>query len=150
MGFQELTTLVPHRYPFLLLDAILSFEKSERIVALKNITANEPYFQGHFPGNPVMPGVLIIEAMAQAAVVFYSLSVDESPEERQKSKFLGKVDVRFLAPAYPGDQLVIELKVVRLLQGAVALKGKVTVRGKPVTKGELIVMQPKEKEPAHV
>jgi 3-hydroxyacyl-[acyl-carrier-protein] dehydratase len=91
-----------------------------------------------------MPGVLIVEAMAQAAVILYGLSVDEDEEQRRRSKFLGKVDMRFIRPAYPGDQLVIDLRVIRLLEGAIALKGKVTVRGKPVTKGELIVMQPRQ------
>lgn len=139
---QAVRDLLPQRYPFLMLDCVLQFDKGERIVALKNITANEPYFQGHFPDKPVMPGVLIVEAMAQAAVILYGLSVDEDEEQRRRSKFLGKVDIRFIRPAYPGDRLVIDLRVIRLLEGAIALKGKVTVRGKPVTKGELIVMQP--------
>ncbi len=134
--------LLPHRYPFLLIDSVLTFDKGARVVALKNITANEPFFPGHFPGRPIMPGVLIVEAMAQAGVVLYTLSMDETEEERKQTKFLGSVDVRFLKPAGPGDQLLIDLKVIRLLKGAIAVKGVCTVAGAAVVRGEFLLMQP--------
>jgi beta-hydroxyacyl-ACP dehydratase FabZ len=134
--------LLPHRYPFLMIDSILAFDKGVRIVALKNVTANEPFFAGHFPQIPIMPGVLIIEAMAQAGVILYTLSMDETAEERRQTKFLGSVEARFIKPAGPGDQLLIELHVVRLLKGAIAVKGVTTVGGKPIVKAEFLLMQP--------
>ena len=125
LDLASIMALVPHRDPFLLLDAVLRLDKGERIVAVKRITGDEPFLQGHFPGKPIMPGVLIIEAMAQAGVVLYTLSVDENEAERAATKFLGQVEARFLKPAGPGDRLVIDLRVVRILKGAIALKGVV-------------------------
>lgn len=142
LDLSAIMKLVPHRYPFLLIDTVLEFQKGERIVAVKNVTANEPYLQGHFPDAPIMPGVLIIEAMAQAGVVLYTLSMDETDEERRQTKFLGQVDVRFLKPAFPGQQLLIDLRVIRLLKGAIAVKGVVRVAGQPIVKGEFLLMQP--------
>lgn len=142
LDLASIMALVPHRDPFLLIDAVVAFEKGSRIVAIKTITGDEPFFRGHFPGLPIMPGVLIVEAMAQAGVVLYTLSMDETPEERRQTKFLGQVEVRFLKPAFPGDRLVIELGVVRLLKGAIAVKGIVSVRGRPIVKGAFLLMQP--------
>ena len=89
-----------------------------------------------------MPGVLIVEAMAQAGVVLYTLSMDETEEERRQTKFLGQVEARFLKPAFPGDRLEIDLRVVRLLKGAIAVKGVVRVGGTPIVKAEFLLMQP--------
>jgi beta-hydroxyacyl-ACP dehydratase FabZ len=109
---QAILSFLPHRYPFLLVDKIVEFEKGTRIVGIKNVTFNEPYFQGHFPDAPIMPGVLIIEAMAQAGgcLVFQSL-----PEREYKLVFLIGVDnARFRQPVRPGDQLRLEMEVVRI------------------------------------
>ncbi len=143
LDLASIMALVPHRAPFLLLDGVLRLDKGERIVAVKRITGDEPFLQGHFPGKPIMPGVLIIEAMAQAGVVLYTLSVDETEGERAETKFLGQVEARFLKPAYPGDRLIIDLKAVRILKGAIALKGVVRVAGQPIVKGEFLLMQPR-------
>lgn len=137
----EIVELLPHRFPFLFLDEVLHFQTGERIVAVKDITGDEPFFQGHFPGMPIMPGVLVLEAMAQAAVILYTLSMDETEEERRQTKFLGKVEAKFIMPAYPGNRLLIDLKVVRLLKGAIVVKGEASVAGRPVVKAELLLMQ---------
>ena len=137
-----IAALVPHRDPFLFLDAITAFEKGARIVAVKAIRGDEPFFAGHFPGLPIMPGVLIVEAMAQAGVVLYTLSMDETEEERRQTKFLGQVEARFIAPAFPGDQLEIDLRVVRLMKGAIAVKGGVRSGGRTIVKAEFLLMQP--------
>jgi beta-hydroxyacyl-ACP dehydratase FabZ len=142
LDLAAIEALVPHRDPFLFLDAITAFEKGARIVAVKTITGDEPFFEGHFPGLPIMPGVLIVEAMAQAGVVLYTLSMDETEEERRQTKFLGQVEARFLKPAFPGDRLEIDLRVVRLLKGAIAVKGVVKVGGAPIVKAEFLLMQP--------
>ena len=145
--------LLPNRYPFLLLDSVLEVEKGVRIVALKNVTATEPFLQGHFPQAPIMPGVLLIEAMAQAGIVLYTLTIGETSAERHQPKYLGKVEVRFFKPAVPGDQLLIELRVVRILKGAIALTGVVSAHGETVAKGDLLLMQATRaaaSEPEHV
>ena len=134
--------LVPHRDPFLFLDEIVVLEKGVRILAVKTITGAEPFFEGHFPGVPIMPGVLLIEAMAQAGVVLYTMSMDETPEERKQTKFLGHVEARFIKPAFPGDRLDIDLRVVRLMKGAIAVKGVVRVAGAAIAKAEFLLMQP--------
>jgi beta-hydroxyacyl-ACP dehydratase FabZ len=141
LDLAAIMALLPHRYPFLMIDSVLAFEKGARLVALKNVTANEPCFAGHFPERPIMPGVLIIEAMAQAGVILYTLSMDETDEERRQTKFLGSVEARFIKPALPGDQLLIELHVERMLKGAIAVKGVTTVNGKAIVKAEFLLMQ---------
>jgi len=137
-----IAALVPHRDPFLFIDEIAQFDKGARIVAIKTISGREPFFEGHFPGLPIMPGVLLIEAMAQAGVVLYTLSMDETDDERRQTKFLGQVEARFIKPAFPGDRLEIDLRVVRLMKGAIAVKGVVRVGGSPIVKAEFLLMQP--------
>ncbi|MFC1811263.1 3-hydroxyacyl-ACP dehydratase FabZ [Thermodesulfobacteriota bacterium] len=109
---QEIMNVLPHRYPFILVDRILELIPGEKVVALKNVTINEPFFQGHFPGTPVMPGVLIVEAMAQAGAVlaYASLSHEESDGV---VFFMGMDKVKFRKPVVPGDQLIIELKPLK-------------------------------------
>ncbi|MFC1488644.1 3-hydroxyacyl-ACP dehydratase FabZ [Thermodesulfobacteriota bacterium] len=109
---QEIMNVLPHRYPFILVDRILELIPGEKVVALKNVTINEPFFQGHFPGTPVMPGVLIVEAMAQAGAVlaYASLSREESDGV---VFFMGMDKVKFRKPVVPGDQLIIELKPLK-------------------------------------
>lgn len=132
----EIMKFLPHRYPFLLLDRILEYEEGKRIVGLKNVTINEPFFQGHFPGVPVMPGVLIIEAMAQAGgvLVFKAL-----PERDKKLVFLMGIEgARFRKPVQPGDQLRLELVVVRVKARVGKLTGKAYVDGTLVAEAEIL------------
>jgi 3-hydroxymyristoyl/3-hydroxydecanoyl-(acyl carrier protein) dehydratase len=143
LDLDAITALVPHRDPFLFIDAITAFEKGVRIVAVKTIRGDEPFFAGHFPGLPIMPGVLLVEAMAQAGVVLYTLSMDETDDERRQTKFLGQVEARFIAPAFPGDHLEIDLRVVRLMKGAIAVKGSVHAGDRAIVKAEFLLMQPR-------
>ncbi len=109
MDINKVLTLLPHRYPFLLIDRVLEFEKNQRLLALKNVTYNEPYFPGHFPIRPVMPGVLIIEAMAQATGLLAMESDPESMTDSTVYLFVGIDKARFRRPVEPGDQLRIEV-----------------------------------------
>jgi beta-hydroxyacyl-ACP dehydratase FabZ len=128
---------LPHRYPFLLVDRVLEFEKSKRIVALKNVTINEPFFQGHFPGTPIMPGVLIVEALGQAGGVLVSQSL---PPERQGELifFMGFDKVRFRKPVTPGDQLLLELEMLKLRTKVVKMAGIAKVDGTIVAEAQLM------------
>jgi beta-hydroxyacyl-ACP dehydratase FabZ len=133
---QAILSFLPHRYPFLLVDKIVEFEKGTRIVGIKNVTFNEPYFQGHFPDAPIMPGVLIIEAMAQAGgcLVFQSL-----PERENKLVFLIGVDnARFRQPVRPGDQLRLEMEVVRIKSRIGKLHGRASVDGEVVSEADVM------------
>ena len=105
MDIKEIMEYLPHRYPFLLIDRVLEFEPGKRIVALKNVTVNEPFFPGHFPRQPVMPGVLILEAMAQAAAMLAFKRASRMPDENSVYYFVGIDDARFKRPVVPGDQL---------------------------------------------
>ena len=132
----EIMEFLPHRYPFLLLDRIVEYEEGKRIVGLKNVTINEPFFQGHFPGVPVMPGVLIVEAMAQAGgvLVFKTL-----PEREKKLVFLMGIEgARFRKPVQPGDQLRLELEVIRVKARVGKLAGKAYVDGALVAEAEIL------------
>ncbi len=111
----RIQAMLPHRYPFLLVDRVVELEPNFRIRALKNVTINEPFFQGHFPGHPVMPGVLVIEAMAQAAGLLTQLSVGEQVVAEQPMFYLVKVDkARFSRTVVPGDQLSLEVTLLRM------------------------------------
>lgn len=128
---------LPHRYPFLLVDRVVELEKNKRIVALKNVTINEPFFQGHFPDIPIMPGVLIVEAMVQAGGI---LVIQSSPEEKRGKMvyFLGFDKVRFRKPVVPGDQLILELEILKVRSKVVKLAGVAKVDGKKVAQAELM------------
>ncbi len=118
---QKIIEMLPHRYPFLLVDRIVELEPRQRIVGLKCVSANEPYFQGHFPGMPVMPGVLIIEALAQAAA---ALVLHEVPERAQRLVYFTGIDeARFRRPVGPGDVLRLEIDVLQLRPRAAKMKG---------------------------
>lgn len=134
---KDIEKILPHRYPFLLVDRIISLEKNKKITALKNVTMNEMQFMGHFPGNPIMPGVLMVEAMAQAAAVLFLDGID--PNVRGLYTFvLGAVkDFRFSHPAYPGDQLIIEVEVQKLIRNAGFVKGIITANSKKIADGQL-------------
>jgi 3-hydroxyacyl-[acyl-carrier-protein] dehydratase len=108
---------LPHRYPFLLVDRVLECRPGESIRALKNVTINEPFFRGHFPGNPVMPGVLIVEALAQAAGILCFVTANVIPDQSTRFYFVGIDKARFRRPVVPGDQVVLKAKVERSLKG---------------------------------
>ncbi len=134
---QAIAELLPHRYPFLLIDRVVNLTPNEEIVALKNVTMNEPFFQGHFPSVPIMPGVLIIEAMAQAGGV---LVLDSLPKEKHGRPvyFMGLDKVRFRKPVVPGDQIVFEVKILKLRSKAVKLAGRAIVDDNLVAEAELM------------
>jgi beta-hydroxyacyl-ACP dehydratase FabZ len=136
LNILEIMKLLPHRYPMLLVDRILEFEDGKRIVGLKNISANEQFFQGHFPGNPVMPGVLIVEAMAQCCAVLFLKDI----EDRDKKLFLfGGVDkARFRKPVIPGDQLIMECTVLQKRASTVRMRGEARVDGALVAEAEML------------
>jgi len=144
MDIKEIMRILPHAYPFLLVDRIIEVEAGKRIVGIKNVTYNEPFFPGHFPGRPIMPGVLIVEAMAQTAgiLVFSSL-----PQEQFKTPvyFLGIDNVRFRKPVIPGDQLRLELEITKHRQSIWGVKGKALVDGNLVAEAELLAMVGDEK-----
>ena len=131
--------LLPHRYPFILVDRIVEIVPNERIVGLKNVTMNEPFFPGHFPGTPVMPGVLIIEAMAQTGGVLVYASL---PEEKRKNLiyFMGIDKARFRKPVIPGDQIILDVMWTRRRANVSKMSGKATVDGKVVAEAELTAM----------
>jgi beta-hydroxyacyl-ACP dehydratase FabZ len=134
---QTILHSLPHRYPFLLVDRIVEFEKNKRIVAIKNVTINEPFFQGHFPDAPIMPGVLIVEAMGQAGGVLVIQSLP--PDTPVKSiYFMGFDSVRFRKPVVPGDQMVLELEMLKARSKAVKMAGIAKVDGQTVAEATLL------------
>lgn len=136
LNITEIMEILPHRYPFLLIDRVVEIERKKRIVAIKNVTINEPFFQGHFPDYPIMPGVLMIEAIAQAGG---ALLLTEFPDRHEKLVlFTGIESARFRRPVVPGDQARIEVEVVNWRPRAVRMQGNVYVEGKLVC--ESIVM----------
>ena len=128
---------LPHRYPFLLVDRVIELVKEQRIVALKNVTINEPFFQGHFPRTPIMPGVLIVEAMGQAGGVLVSQSLT-TEKQGQLIYFMGFDKVRFRKPVVPGDQLFLELEMLKLRSRAVKMAGVAKVDGNIVAEATLM------------
>ena len=133
---QEILKIVPHRYPMLLIDRILEIDPGKRIVGLKNVTANEQFFQGHFPGAPVMPGVLIVESMAQCAAVLCLLDI---PERDEKLFLFGGVDkARFRRPVTPGDQLILEITMLQKRSNTIKVRGEAKVNGQLVAEAELL------------
>lgn len=140
LNINQIKTFLPHRYPFLLLDRIISCEPSENLVALKNVTINEPFFEGHFPHSPVMPGVLILEAMAQASAILAShdLGDEEIDIENRIYYFTGVDKARFKRPVEPGDQLLIDVKILRRIKNMWKCSGVATVDGEVACRAELM------------
>ena len=144
IAINEILTMLPHAFPFLLVDRVVEVEPGKRIVGIKNVTYNEPFFPGHFPGRPIMPGVLIVEAMAQTAGLLVFKSI---PEEDCKKPvfFLGMDNVKFRKPVVPGDQLRLEVEITRQRQSIWGFKGKAFVDEKLVAEAELLAMLGEEK-----
>jgi len=136
-GIQEIMSLLPHRYPFIMIDRILELIPGEKVIALKNVTINEPFFQGHFPGNPIMPGVLIIEAMGQAGAVLAAKSLEQKPNGTV-IYFMGMDKVKFRKPVIPGDQVVFELKFLKQRAKVFKMAGMARVDENVVAEAELM------------
>lgn len=139
IDLQQIKVYLPQRYPFLLIDRVLSHTPGGEIVAIKNVTCNEPYFQGHFPGRPIMPGVLIIEAMAQAAGVLAFRTAGVEPTENSTFYFVGIDKARFRAPVVPGDQLVLKARVERRIRTIWRFHTEASVDGKVVASAVMMV-----------
>jgi 3-hydroxyacyl-[acyl-carrier-protein] dehydratase len=134
----EVQELLPQKYPFLFVDTVLEFDpKSKKMTCLKNVTINDYFFEGHFPGNPIMPGVLIIEAMAQASILLYSALRPEIARKKPDF-FLGKVEARFKKPVTVGDQLMIEVTGQKMMDKGGVVKAEAKVNGQVVTEAEIL------------
>jgi beta-hydroxyacyl-ACP dehydratase FabZ len=136
LGPREIEGILPHRYPFLLVDRILELEVGKRVVGIKNVTANEPFFPGHFPGHPIMPGVLIVEAMAQTGGVLLMQTLS-TQGQRKLVYFTGIDRARFRKPVVPGDQLRFEIQLLQLRRQLCRMKGTATVEGKLAAEAEM-------------
>lgn len=147
VNIHEILEYLPHRYPILLVDRVLSIEPSKSIVALKNVTINEPYFVGHFPQRPVMPGVLILEALAQAAGILVLKSMGIKPDANTLYYFVGIDKARFKKPVEPGDQLLLHVSITRSAVGVWKFAAHATVEGQVVAEAELMcTVRPVEKK----
>ncbi|MCX7265665.1 MAG: 3-hydroxyacyl-[acyl-carrier-protein] dehydratase FabZ [Betaproteobacteria bacterium] len=138
MDIHKILKQLPHRYPILLVDRVLEIEKGVRIKALKNVSINEPYFSGHFPQRPVMPGVLMLEALAQAAALLAFDALDETPDENTIYYFAGIDGARFKRPVEPGDQLILEVELSRMKAGVFKFKARAMVGQETAVEAELI------------
>jgi len=138
MDIHEILQKLPHRYPIILVDRVLEIEPGKRIVALKNVTINEPVFMGHFPHYPVMPGVLIIEALAQAAAILSFVSFDKRADSNSVYYFAGIDNARFKRPVGPGDQLRLEAELLREMRGVGKFGVRATVDGQIAAEAELL------------
>lgn len=139
LGYKEITEILPHRYPFLMVDLITELELNKRCVGIKNVTINEHFFQGHFPDNPVMPGVLIMEAMAQVGGVMAALSMGDEVKGKPMF-FMGMDKVRFRRPVVPGDQIVFELEALRSKRRVWKMQGRAFVDKQLVAEAELMAI----------
>jgi 3-hydroxyacyl-[acyl-carrier-protein] dehydratase len=138
LNIHEILEYLPHRYPFLLIDRVIECELGKRIRALKNVSVNEPYFNGHFPYYKVMPGVLIVEAMAQAAAILSFRTMGIKPDDKSVYYFAGIDRARFKKPVMPGDQLVLEVSIERTVRNVVKYAGKAYVDETLVAEAELL------------
>jgi len=139
MDVKEIMKILPHSFPFLLVDRVIEMEIPRRIVGLKNVSFNEPFFPGHFPGDPVMPGVLIIEAMAQTAGILAYKAMGEEAEGKGVYLMALK-DAKFRRPVLPGDQLILEMEAVRRRGNVWVFRGRATVSGQVAAEAEIMAM----------
>jgi len=138
LDINQIKQYLPHRYPLLLVDRVLNWEADKSITAIKNVTANEEFFNGHFPHKPVMPGVLMIEAMAQTAALLSFLSMGKKPDESNVVYFVGIDGARFKRPVEPGDQLKMDVEILRVARGIWKYKAKASVDGQLAVEAELM------------
>lgn len=138
MDIHDIMRHLPHRYPFLMVDRVLECEAGKYIVALKNVTMNEPHFPGHFPHHPVMPGVLILEALAQAAAIMSYVTVNKLPDENSVVYFAGIDGARFKKPVLPGDQLILRADLLRSMRGVWKYATRAEVNGEIVAEAEMM------------
>lgn len=138
MDIHQILKQLPHRYPILLVDRVLELEKGKRIKALKNVSINEPYFNGHFPHRPVMPGVLMLEALAQAAALLSFDTLGVTPDDKTVYYFAGIDGARFKRPVEPGDQLILHVELARMKSGIFKFKSRATVADELAVEAELI------------
>ncbi len=138
MDIHEILKYLPHRYPFLLVDRVLSCQPGRDIIALKNVTINEPFFAGHFPHHPIMPGVLIIEALAQAAGILTLKTMDAKTNNDSIYYFVGIDEARFKKPVQAGDQLMLKIEILRQIKGVWKYSAKAEVDGQLVTEAKLM------------
>lgn len=138
MDIHQILKSLPHRYPILLVDRVLEIEAGKRIKALKNVTINEPFFMGHFPHRPVMPGVLMLEAMAQAAALLSFSTMGVTPDDKTVYYFAGIDGARFKRPVEPGDQMIMDVSLLRMKAGIFKFKGEITVGEQVACEAELM------------
>lgn len=138
LDINQIKEYLPHRYPLLLVDRVLDWESGKKITALKNVTVNEEFFNGHFPHKPVMPGVLMIEALAQTAALLSFLTMNQKPDENAIVYFVGIDGARFKRPVEPGDQLKMEVEILRVARGIWKYKARGTVDGQTAVEAELM------------
>ena len=138
MDIHEILNHLPHRYPFMLVDRVLSLDVGKEIVAVKNVSMNEPFFPGHFPYHPVMPGVLIVEAMAQAAAILSFKTMETKPSDDSVYYFAGIDNARFKKPVSPGDQLILKVKIDRVLRGIWKYSGQALVDDVVVAEADMM------------
>ncbi len=138
LSIGEILQYLPHRYPFLLVDRVIDLVPHQSLTAIKNVTFNEPYFLGHFPQYPIMPGVLIIEALAQATGILAFKSADQPPDQQSMYYLVGVDEARFKQPVIPGDQLILQVKLQRIRQGVGAFEAEARVDDRVVASAKLM------------
>ena len=146
LDIDEVRKLLPHRYPFLMIDRVLEIEHGQSIRCLKNVTINEPFFPGHFPHRPVMPGVMILEALAQAAGILAFRTAGVVPDDDTRFYFVGIDGARFRRPVFPGDQLILNAKVERIMRGIWKFSTHAEVDGVEVCSAEMMVAPEPKKD----
>lgn len=150
LDINQIKEYLPHRYPLLLVDRVLNWESGKSITAIKNVTINEEFFNGHFPHKPVMPGVMMIEAMAQTAALLSFLTMGHKPDHNSIVYFLGIDGARFKRPVEPGDQLRMEVELVRAARGIYKYKAKGTVDGQLAVEAELMCTMRSASDPTQL
>ncbi|HFD91824.1 MAG TPA: 3-hydroxyacyl-ACP dehydratase FabZ [Gammaproteobacteria bacterium] len=138
IDINKILTLLPHRYPFLMVDRVIEYTAGESLTALKNVSFNEPYFTGHFPVRPVMPGVLILEALAQATGILAFISTESTPDDETLYYFVGIDNARFRRPVEPGDQLILDVSVTRNMRNVWRFESEARVDGQVVATAEIM------------